>query len=225
MHPRKPVIFLISFFFAAAALAQSAGDPESRSTALVDLQPGVVVEKVGKNSEAERAGLREGDVILRWTHGDVKGDIESPFDLVTLETETAPLGPLILEGTRAAQKQTWILGPDTWGFDSCANFSSELLAIYRQAQDPDAADKRAQLTLRERRLPWVPAWLFFQRARQLDQAKQWTEADKAFEESIQEASQAGPKVLVIVLSTWARAFLDRGDSKDAEKYYQRALVE
>jgi len=34
------------------------------------LLPGVVVEKIEKNSEAEKAGLREGDVLLSWIRGD-----------------------------------------------------------------------------------------------------------------------------------------------------------
>ena len=48
-----------------------------------DRHAGVVVESVGENYAAARAGLREGDLILAWSRGsEARGEIQSPFDLL-----------------------------------------------------------------------------------------------------------------------------------------------
>jgi S1-C subfamily serine protease len=43
------------------------------------IQRGVVVEEVAKHSAAEKAGLREDDVLLAWHRADATGNVESPF--------------------------------------------------------------------------------------------------------------------------------------------------
>src|SRR6476646_3714892 len=62
-----------------------------RETNDQQILPGVVIEKVEKNSEAEKAGLREGDVLLRWSRGEARGQIESPYDLRRIEIEQAAI--------------------------------------------------------------------------------------------------------------------------------------
>src|SRR5713226_9444747 len=57
----------------------------SSTDALQDLKPGVVVEEVKKNSAADQARIQAGDVILSWSRGDAKGQIESPFDVSLIE--------------------------------------------------------------------------------------------------------------------------------------------
>jgi hypothetical protein len=52
-----------------------------------EIQSGAVVEKIAKSSQAEKAGIQEGDLLLRRVRGDAKGEIESPFDLSQVETE------------------------------------------------------------------------------------------------------------------------------------------
>src|SRR5260370_18979567 len=54
------------------------------------LKPGIVVESIAKYSEGEKAGVQEGDVLLSWSRGDTKGEIESPFDLSNIEIEQVP---------------------------------------------------------------------------------------------------------------------------------------
>lgn len=100
------------FLFALCAFGQAApvsenvsnGDPSS------GLKPGVVVEKVAKNSEAEEAGIHEGDILLLWKRDGFTGRIESPFDLRWLEVEQRPRGPLTLEGLRGTEQRTWTPG-------------------------------------------------------------------------------------------------------------------
>src|SRR5262252_8867602 len=55
-------------------------------------KPGLVVESVATSLEAEKAGLKEGDVLLRWSRGDDKGEMESPFDVSLTELEQAQRG-------------------------------------------------------------------------------------------------------------------------------------
>ena len=57
-----------------------------------DLRPGIVVERVAKDSAAEKAGIKQGDVLLRWSRGESKGAFESPFDLSEMNIEERPRG-------------------------------------------------------------------------------------------------------------------------------------
>jgi len=53
--------------------------------AWAQLKPGIVVEEVTKNSEGEKAGLQQNDILLTWSRGDAKGEIKSQFDLSGIE--------------------------------------------------------------------------------------------------------------------------------------------
>src|SRR5215471_15057389 len=106
-----------------------------------ELRPGVVVESTTRNQEAEKAGLEPGDILLTWNRGDAKGEVESPFDLSTIEIEQAPRGAVTLEGLREAEKRSWTLGPDTWGLETRPNFQGNLLSFYRERQELAKAGK------------------------------------------------------------------------------------
>src|SRR5260370_34826092 len=78
------------------------------------LKPGIVVESVAKYSEAEKSGLEEGDLLLSWSRGDAKGEIESPFDLSGREIEQPPRGNVTFKGLSGAQKRVREVHPDHW---------------------------------------------------------------------------------------------------------------
>src|SRR5882724_7609646 len=85
-----PVAVMIPLLLVCPAVAQSAGGAASQgllAQAPDLIQSGIVVEAVAKNSVAEKAGLRMGDVLLRWTRGATKGALETPFELSRTETE------------------------------------------------------------------------------------------------------------------------------------------
>src|SRR5215472_677289 len=137
-----------------------------------DIQAGVVVEKITRNSEGEKAGLQEGDILLGWSRGDSKGEIQSPFDLTAIEIEQAPLGGVKLEGRRGGESMAWSLGVTPWQISARPNFPSDLLSSYREAQElaDDKAAGPAKATERWKLLasrssgsqsPWVAAWLLF----------------------------------------------------------------
>ena len=97
----KRFVFALLFTCVPAfILPKIAQAQHSEDTALV--RPGVVVDQVAKNSEAEKAGLREGDVVLAWTYKNFENQIKSPLDLYDLEAVQRTRGPVRLHGLRHA---------------------------------------------------------------------------------------------------------------------------
>jgi len=190
------------------------------------------VESVAKNSESEKAGLTEGDVILSWTRDDVKGEIQSPFDLSEIEMEQAPRGAVTLEGLRGTEKRNWMLGPDVWGTQARPNFQSGLLDLYREGRQLSAAGKPAEAAGRWRTLAShadgpAAAWLLAHVADTFAEKRQWKEADDTYQEALETAKAKGsdPRIMASLLQAWAQTFNDRSDWKNAEKYYQQAIAE
>jgi CHAT domain-containing protein/Tfp pilus assembly protein PilF len=209
---------------------------QSTDSKITDIQTGIVVEKITKNSEGEKAGLQEGDILLAWSRGDSKGEIQSPFDLTAIEIEQAPLGGVNLEGRRGGETMAWSLGITPWQIAARPNFSSDLLASYREAQEsadagkatgPAQATERWQLLasrLSESQPRWIAAWIFFHDAELLRNAKQWKEADDAYQAALEHAAGAGPLVEAQLLQSWAAAYQQRSDFGNAEKYFQQAIT-
>jgi CHAT domain-containing protein/Tfp pilus assembly protein PilF len=224
-------MLFVAFFYWAFSLAWAQTPQAESATAL---KPGIVIEKIAKYSEAEKAGLAEGDIILRWSRSDAKGQIQSPFDLITVEMEQAPLGAVALEGIRGSENKVWSVGQDTWGLHARPNFGDVILAIYREGQELAAAGK-----LREAAEPWravagqagttVPAWLrpwlFFHIAALQTETRQWTEADEAYQEAVKSGTYAGPDITAQMLRAWGRTFEQRSDWPHAEQYYRQAMAE
>src|SRR6185295_1857605 len=71
----------------------------------------VVVEGLEPGSVTERAGLKPGDVLLRWERAasppanpePAGGTLASPFDVDDVEREQAPRGDVTLYGTRGGE--------------------------------------------------------------------------------------------------------------------------
>src|ERR1700761_5926803 len=73
--------------------AQSSAQP---SAGPVQVQPGIVVERISKGLSGERAELREGDLLLRWNRGDSAGMFGAPVELSNIEIEQRPLGKVAI---------------------------------------------------------------------------------------------------------------------------------
>src|ERR1700694_969666 len=82
---------------------------------------GIVVEWVTANGEAQRVGMRAGDVLLRWSGAISKGEIGSPFELPYIGFEQAPRGVVRIEGLRRGAKRTWLLRTIPWGIATRPN--------------------------------------------------------------------------------------------------------
>src|SRR5713101_1743459 len=129
----------------------------------------VVEEEVNKDSIARTSKFQEGDILLNWSRGDVKGAIASPFDIRELVIEQASRGAVRIEGLRGDEQQTWIVGPDTSGNRSHPNFPESLLTVYREGQQLDRSGKLDQAAARWQTAalqaqessssPWLGVWL------------------------------------------------------------------
>src|SRR5262249_35452877 len=132
------VLPLIAVFGLAPACSWTQ-TPSNREATTVHLSPGIVIETVARYSSAEKAGLAEGDVVLRWRRGDFAGEVQSPFDLTLVEVEQGPLGTVTLEGHHGNQDKVWSLGQDSWGTLARPNFSQALLSLYTKGGEKSRA--------------------------------------------------------------------------------------
>ncbi|HTC94175.1 MAG TPA: tetratricopeptide repeat protein [Terriglobales bacterium] len=237
--PRGGVVvrLLLTAFLVLAVLSEPVmAQQNNLPAAEAEIMPGVVVEQIVPHSESEQGGLHEGDVLLSWSRGDDKGEIASPFDLSWTEIEQAPLGTVKLEGLRGTEKQVWSLGPSDWGLRTRPNFSARLLTAYQEAQELAKSSKPEDIMEAARR--WrkladqypssqaglIPAWLFFHAAESLQEARQWKEADDCYQSAVQHAAAAGPVIEGQLLQTWAKAYQQRRDLANAEKYFEQSTA-
>jgi tetratricopeptide (TPR) repeat protein len=225
---------LLLIFATAVAQGQTGGRNEKAASSCVDVNPGIVVETVAKNSVAENAGLAEGDVILLWTRNDLKGEIDSPFDLSEVEMEQAPRGQVTLTGIRGETKQSWPLGPGKWSIGTRPRLPEDLLNIYSEGQGLAKENKLTEAAQRWRTVAdqskglqcsWLVSWMLFHSADRLARVRQWKESDVLYREALDSAPQAPPKMRAILLRGWAQTFRARGDWPNALQYENQALEE
>src|SRR5712691_428202 len=226
-------LLALSLFWLFPSMKGQVPGNQKVAAAQADHKAGIIVEEVTKSSEAEKAGLQEGDVLLRWIRGDAKGEIESPFDIAWIEIEQTQRGVVTLEGSRANQKRLWTLetGNWNWGLKARPNFPRNLLSIYKEGQELRQAGKLMQAAERWRAAaghldssapPWMSLWLLSSAASSLAEAQQWKQADSTFEQAIVQAAGTGRAVKGHILRIWAKTFQPRGDWASEEKYYQQA---
>jgi CHAT domain-containing protein/Tfp pilus assembly protein PilF len=216
----------------AVAVGQTGEVAMAQGTACKDLQPGVVVESVTKNSEGEKAGIAEGDVITGWSRGDLAGRILSPFDVSEVETEQEARGPVTLEGVRAGADHTWRMGPSRWLFESRLNFTDASLARYldgleliKSNRPQEAIAKwEAMAASQEDSCAGLRAWVLYRAARTAVKAEQWAASDALYQASIEQVPSAESGVRAILLGAWAGTFYLRDDWARAEDHYSQALT-
>jgi CHAT domain-containing protein/Tfp pilus assembly protein PilF len=229
------VFLLLSVLSGLLAAGQSlaSNDHAAGITAAADRMSGVMIEKVVTNSEGEKAGLQEGDVLLYWSRGTSKGEIESPFDVSQIEIEQAPRGSVTLEGLRGAEKRVWTLGPSDWGFKTRPNLAPDILSLYQEGANLAKAGKLTEAAehwdsaakLHSSQPAWVHVWLLLHTADAFTDARQWKEGDDAYQEAIQRAAQTGSEIKTQLLWDWAKTFQQRGEWAETEKHYQEAAEE
>jgi CHAT domain-containing protein/Tfp pilus assembly protein PilF len=195
---------------------------------------GVVLESVEKESVAAKAGLQVGDILLSWTRGNAQGEIASPFDFAQIEMEQSPQGDVNLHGLSGTEKQVWVLGAGAWGIRARPNLSEPLLSRYQEGQKLAGAGKRgeaaeqwraASVEARAAGSTWLDLWFLDRAAGLLADARQWKQADSAYQDAVQQGSGLAPLAVAQVLREWAKTLLQRNDWTNAEKYYQQSIEE
>lgn len=227
------VLLLVLIGLPILSLSQTAGLISTNDKTLVSRQ-GTVVDEVTKNSAAEKAGLREGDVLLTWSRGDAAGQIDSPFDVSLVAIEQAPRGIVSLKGLRGSEESAWKIGPGPWGLKTRSALQQSVLQSYlegrklsQEAKWSEAAkywqtaagqlDNSTPISMR--------LWLFSQAADAFAQARQWKEADDTYQRALQQAGEASPAIRALLLRGWAKAYQQHSDWLNAEKYYQQSTAE
>lgn len=195
------------------------------------LRQGILVEQVAKNSEADKSQMQEGDILLSWVRADVHGELASPIDLSRIEAEQAPRGAVAIEGFRGAQRQVWILGPNSWGISARPNLPESFAAGYLEGQKLAQAGKFTEATKRWNagaktiKSSLIRIWLILHSAELFSDARQWKNADDHYKEALQGAAGLKPAIKVYLLYAWADSFNQRNDWTNAEKYYRQAITE
>lgn len=225
---------LLSMSLTGSALGQPRSHLNDAVPSCPDLGPGVVVETVGKNSEGEKAGLAESDVILTWTRGELKGEIQSPFDLSEVEMEQEPRGQVTLFGMRSGKEQRWAIGPEKWGIETRPNLTESQVTIYGEARELTKGDKLAEAAERWRTVSarfdkascaWIDVWFFFQSANLRADSRQWQEADQLNERAVELSTGLGPRIRTLLFMNWAYQLFQRVDLHQFEAMGRRALDE
>ncbi len=214
----------------SSVLIHFSGSASAQATPV--LERGVVVESLSATFEAGRAGIRSGDVLLRWSRGNRSGTIESPFDLNYLRLEEASRAPIMVEGFRGSRKHSWMLGANYWGIQARPNFGANLLSDYEEEKALSRSGKLNQAVERWQKIwhsnekssfAWLDAWLLSQLAEFSSNQQSQQEYDAIYQEALKQATSAGPVVNAELLKKWANGWRSRGDLNRAEKHYEEAI--
>lgn len=192
--------------------------------------PGVVVESVTRSSEALASGMRVGDVLRSWSRGDKNGAIESPFDLMVLEIQEAPLGAVTIEGLRGTERHTWRLGPETWDVRTRPNFPPHALKLLinsreflRDGKIPQAESNWLSIGSLSNS-SWLYSWCTWDAAEFLARRKKWRAANAFYREAVIRAGSS-PLVKSLLLREWALTFRESGGWAQVEEHLRESVRE
>jgi CHAT domain-containing protein/Tfp pilus assembly protein PilF len=223
---------LLVFAMGILGYGQAArGTNVASAKAAPPLLPGVVVEKVSKKSGAEKAGLREGDVLLGWSRGDEHGKIESPFDISWLDVEQRPRGIVTLQGLRGVQRKAWSLQQIDWQIRVRPNFAPAMLMRYEEVSKTAkvAISAKSAMLLEIANSPstvqpcWLRPWLIVRATQQFEVEGRWKQAGEAHEYASKQAS-CHSRIQGETLLAWADFLTSRGKFNEAENVYQQAFL-
>jgi len=222
---------VLSIGFALISLPASGGvRPNTRGVVrqVEGSEPGVVVEQASAGGEAEKQGIRPEDILVGWRLGVKKGEINSPFDLRTLEREQAPLGAVTIDGRRNGQVVQWTLGSGKWFASVRPNFKEPLLSQYKAglqcARSNDwncgiAKLKTCAQSAEGFSPGWLECWVLLHTAELAFIAGRSDEADVYYKQAFQVADASAPGVAPEVLRVWALSTERLGNVEEARRLY------
>jgi CHAT domain-containing protein/Flp pilus assembly protein TadD len=195
-------------------------------------QSGVVVEWVMPESEAEKDGIKPGDVIDGWSRAVEHGTIDSPFSFTWVEIEQKPRGPLRLEGLRGTEKLSWKFSTDQMGLrvrplmpDHLAHTYEEALALADAGKIREAAElwRGAAHETTASDPDWLASWLLTRAAESLSRAQRGKDGSLFFEEAVQRCPQNALRVKALVLKSWAESMRQEDEPEKSESLFRAAL--
>ncbi|MFL6234429.1 MAG: tetratricopeptide repeat protein, partial [Thermoanaerobaculia bacterium] len=209
---QQRALSIMALFFLGLAGAAS---PQDRAGSVVETGgPGVVVEEVSTGSALEKAGLRPGDLLLTWERapdppanpeGD-KGEIQTVFDWLWVQTEQAPRGTVRLHGERDGVATSFEIqkGPE-WDAEMRPRMAADLLQMYLEGRRRvEAGDVEGGVALWDQLVqraelqasPGLRSWVLLQASEAWAKGRQRDKAQSALRASLAEAQDAQTQVAV-----------------------------
>jgi CHAT domain-containing protein/Tfp pilus assembly protein PilF len=198
------------------------------------LQPGVVIEKSTRHFQGDKAGIQAGDIVLGWSSGKNKGEIDSPFDLAQVEIEQGPRGSVTLLGRRGQEVTSWTVDLGSWGLASRPNYPASAQMVFSKNQRLETATDIARtstiwmksaVAAENHEQTWLSAWILLHAANLLADKKAWPLVDKFFNEAVLKAGGTAPAIRAQILEEWCQSFVLRSDWSSAVMHCQEALEE
>jgi CHAT domain-containing protein len=227
------VWFICVFQASAWALPGAWFQPAVRCSDSAVAGPGIVVQQIKEDDVTNLGGLRKGDVLLFWSHGENTGQIELPFDLTILEIEGESIGPVNLQGQRGSQEHRWSITPGSNWWRAVVtrpNLHAALLSTYLRGeqlathnQNSEAARVWIEAASSISTIaPRTSAWLFLKAADSLRRAQATGESEAAFEKAIAVSANCGWESTRNV--AMAMASLADDDFLASLRYWQRSFA-
>jgi CHAT domain-containing protein/Tfp pilus assembly protein PilF len=202
---------------------------------------GLVVDEVRHASAIGQAGLRAGDVLLRWSRAAAppaspeaaSGAFVRPSDVLDVEQAEAPRAPLTLTVRRDGAPLDLVVPPGFWTVAVRPQLASADLEEYERARaqvkgpEPTAGlaswNELARAWERSGRIGDA-AWLYYTLARAAVRARSWPLADAAFADARRAAHLAGdPLGAAFALTYEGRSLETRGELAKATVRHREAL--
>ena len=108
----------------------------------------LLVESVEKASTADQAGIKPGDLLVSWaqTAAEPPQPLTSPFELLNIEVEYGPRGPVHIQCMRNGKPFAAELLPGKWGLVAgpAASTADPAWLAYQQAESLENVDEGKQ---------------------------------------------------------------------------------
>jgi CHAT domain-containing protein/Tfp pilus assembly protein PilF len=211
------------------------------AAAATQAPPGVVVEDVQDGFAAHAAGLRPGDVLVRWERAATppanpepeSGILASPFDLEAVEVEQSERGEVTVSGRRDSAPIVVRMPAGKWRVKARPQLDETRLAAYLEARRLVAGPEpgKGWAKARETAAAWRGAgddlratWLLYGLGLAAVENRRWDTAEAALEDAGREAESAhDAAVKALVHRARGRAFEKRDDWARASDAYRAAI--
>ena len=205
------------------------------------VQAEVVVYSVVPTSEAERAGIAEGDVLVSWLRpatekvpSSAEGSLARGLDLRLVEIEQANIAPVTLELVRAGERRFVAIGSGAWQVEARPVLEGAELTAWTQGQESRGTDTQATVAawgplidtwsnVPDRRADAV--WLGLELAEVLQDSGDLEAAEKRYAASVDMVPTPDRRLRALALAMFAQFYADRaGRAEVAMQRVQESLA-